>query len=128
MFKSKSLIFKNLSSFGQSAIFLIGGKSLDEEPLPILLHSGDIIIMSKEARLCYHGVPRIVESVNKTWHSEFIEKGRMIKNPLFEEDILKRINDELSWELFEFYVSKSRINLNIRQVLFSGQKKLSDKR
>lgn len=33
-------------SFGQSAIFLIGGKSRDDEALPIMINSGDVVIMS----------------------------------------------------------------------------------
>ena len=47
-------------SFGQSAIFLLGGNSIEEAALPIFLHSGDIIVMSSQARLLYHGIPRIV--------------------------------------------------------------------
>ncbi|KAL0267197.1 UNVERIFIED_CONTAM: hypothetical protein PYX00_009542 [Menopon gallinae] len=88
-------------SFGQSAIFLIGGKSLDEEPVPILLQSGDVIIMSKEARLCYHGVPRIVDSRRKTWSIELNEKQRTINNLLLDNETLKRINDDIFWKFFE---------------------------
>lgn len=50
-------------SFGQSAVFLVGGKTKQVRPLPLLLNSGDIVIMSGESRLAYHGVPRIVPPV-----------------------------------------------------------------
>ena len=46
---------------GQSAIFLIGGPTKEVEPLPIFLHSGDILIMSGEARKCFHAVPKIMK-------------------------------------------------------------------
>jgi alkylated DNA repair protein alkB family protein 1 len=38
-------------SFGNSAVFLIGGKSKDIKPKAICLKSGDILIMSGESRL-----------------------------------------------------------------------------
>ncbi|KAF8959032.1 hypothetical protein BDZ97DRAFT_1923177 [Flammula alnicola] len=49
-------------SLGNAAIFLIGGLTRDTEPIPILLRSGDVVIMSGPAcRRAYHGVPRILE-------------------------------------------------------------------
>jgi len=81
-------------SFGLSAIFLIGGHSLDDEPIAILLRSGDTIIMSRESRLCYHGVPKVL---------------------LFENDQDFRYDNE--WEEpFKDYLQVTRININIRQV------------
>eukprot|EP00088_Acartia_fossae_P067790 TRINITY_DN8497_c0_g1_i4.p1 TRINITY_DN8497_c0_g1~~TRINITY_DN8497_c0_g1_i4.p1 ORF type:complete len:362 (-),score=59.68 TRINITY_DN8497_c0_g1_i4:37-1089(-) len=47
-------------SFGQSGIFLLGGKSLDVSPSAYLLKSGYVAVMTKEARLCYHAVPKIL--------------------------------------------------------------------
>lgn len=78
-------------SFGLSAIFLIGGKSLDDKPTAILLKSGDIIIMSKESRLCYHGVPKVLISENYHGFSDWEEP-------------------------FKSYMQVTRINLNVRQV------------
>ncbi|KAG9123859.1 hypothetical protein FRC07_013721 [Ceratobasidium sp. 392] len=47
-------------SLGNAAIFLIGGKSRDIEPVPILLRSGDVVIMSGPGcRRAYHGKPDI---------------------------------------------------------------------
>ena len=41
---------------GHAAIFLIGGLSRDEEPIPILLRSGDVVVMSgPQCRRAYHG-------------------------------------------------------------------------
>eukprot|EP01034_Spumella_vulgaris_P021619 gene21619-27658_t len=47
-------------SLGCSAIFLLGGKDRTIKPIPILLRSGDALVMSGESRYCYHGVPVIL--------------------------------------------------------------------
>merc|ERR1719150_3699373 len=48
-------------SFGLSAIFLCGGTTKETKPAAILLRSGDILIMTQEAREKFHGVPRIID-------------------------------------------------------------------
>lgn len=41
---------------GNAAIFLVGGLTRDSEPIPVLLRSGDAVIMSGPAcRRVYHG-------------------------------------------------------------------------
>lgn len=47
-------------SLGTPAIFLIGGNSKKEKPIPILIKSGDVIIMARDSRYSYHGVPAVV--------------------------------------------------------------------
>ncbi|XP_070578438.1 nucleic acid dioxygenase ALKBH1-like [Ptychodera flava] len=47
-------------SFGQTAIYLQGGKTRDVKPDAVFLKSGDVMIMSGETRWCYHSVPRIL--------------------------------------------------------------------
>uniref|UniRef100_A0AC34RHQ6 Fe2OG dioxygenase domain-containing protein n=1 Tax=Panagrolaimus sp. JU765 TaxID=591449 RepID=A0AC34RHQ6_9BILA len=49
-------------SFGQSAIYLSGGLSPDDDVDAIMLHSGDLIVMSGEQRLVWHAVPRILKT------------------------------------------------------------------
>lgn len=49
-----------LHSFGQSAVFLIGGQSKAVRPQALLLRSGDVVIMSGPSRLAYHGVPKVI--------------------------------------------------------------------
>lgn len=79
-------------SLGAPAIFLVGGKTKNEVPTAILIRSGDVIIMAKDSRYSYHGVPAIVPhnfekllAVQDTWteqskHSslENIEEGKNI--------------------------------------------------
>lgn len=83
-------------SFGQSAIFLIGGHTKDVRPTAVLLRSGDVVVMSGKSRLAYHGVPLIMPA----------ENGVCWRGP----------TNDGSWEPFQEYISKNRINLNVRQV------------
>ena len=79
-------------SFGQSAIFLIGGHEKSVEPSAILLRHGDILIMSHEARQSFHAVPKILPDQDLS----FLSSNR--------DDFVLR------------YLSNHRINMNIRQV------------
>lgn len=54
-------------SFGQTGIFLIGGESIDDKPTAMFLKSGDVVVMTKQSRLCYHAVPRILATERETW-------------------------------------------------------------
>ncbi len=45
---------------GCAAVFLIGGSTRDTEPVPILLRSGDVVVMSgPRCRRAYHGLYRV---------------------------------------------------------------------
>ncbi|XP_063385157.1 nucleic acid dioxygenase ALKBH1 [Cydia fagiglandana] len=121
-------------SFGQSAIFLIGGKDKSVEPSAILLDSGDVMIMSKEARLCYHAVPKILpaqtspwadkEDLNKVSYSEASFKYISDKKQLVSE--MNKNVEEAVWSPFQDYIQESRINMNVRQVLNERQRSLTD--
>lgn len=43
------------SSLGCKAVFLLGGKSREDQPIAMFLRSGDIVLMAGEARECFHG-------------------------------------------------------------------------
>lgn len=43
---------------------MIGGPTIDEKPTAVFLKSGDIAIMSRDSRLSYHAVPRIMSGAN----------------------------------------------------------------
>lgn len=112
-----------LCSFGQSAIFLIGGKSKDVKPIPILLRSGDVVIMSTEARLAYHGVPRVlppsqVGHVPAPLSTEAITHGLSCRKEEGVKGSCAHCHELMSaWPNFISYLSVSRINVNIRQVI-----------
>lgn len=50
-------------SLGPSAVFLVGGPSRKDQPIPLLLQSGDVVVMSGPSRRVFHGVPRIRDDV-----------------------------------------------------------------
>ncbi|KAL5637017.1 hypothetical protein ACGC1H_000856 [Rhizoctonia solani] len=84
-------------SLGNAAVFLIGGLTRDVEPVPILLRSGDVVIMSGPGcRRAYHGVPRILENSTPAHLTEL------------EGDQGDRLVSE--------YIKNARINCNVRQV------------
>ena len=47
-------------SLGDTAIFRIGGRDRKSPTTSIRLQSGDVVVMGGEARLCFHGVDRIL--------------------------------------------------------------------
>ncbi|XP_034489948.1 nucleic acid dioxygenase ALKBH1 isoform X2 [Drosophila innubila] len=111
-------------SFGQSAIFLIGGVSLEEQPTAIYLCSGDVLIMSMEARLCYHAVPRVMKADEEPWNSlynTYTENNKeAVNTDLLDLVLYEQVKDEMFWIPFNRYINDSRININVRQVLPAG--------
>ncbi|XP_077286549.1 alpha-ketoglutarate-dependent dioxygenase AlkB [Arctopsyche grandis] len=112
-------------SFGQSAIFLIGSELKNDEPTAMYLHSGDIVIMSKDSRLCYHAVPRIVKAVDQPWMLDSQCNQHNITE--FKNSFTDNLYDVEFWKPFDEYINSSRININVRQVLFSHQNSLDDR-
>jgi len=82
-------------SLGQDAVFLLGGTSTEHKPVPYLLSSGTVVIMDRESRLCYHGIPRIIKVGEDSCNCEYNDT---------EDEFMKK------------YLSTHRININIRQV------------
>ncbi|KAF9097296.1 hypothetical protein BGX23_009269 [Mortierella sp. AD031] len=83
-------------SFGHSCIYLLGGPTREKSPTPILLQSGDILVMTGPCRSAFHGVPRIIEDTLPRYLQSDPE------NP--------------EWDIYADYLAEARINLNIRQV------------
>ncbi|KAG9481739.1 hypothetical protein GDO78_010784 [Eleutherodactylus coqui] len=100
-------------SFGQSSIFLLGGLSRDVSPTPMMMHSGDIMVMSGASRLLYHAVPRILR-----------HPGGGILPPCLSAppstDDPNQLCSPSDWEVCELYMQFSRINMTVRQVLEAG--------
>lgn len=46
-------------SLGDPAMFRIGGPKRGGSTQGIKLYSGDVVVLSGEARLCYHGVSKV---------------------------------------------------------------------
>ncbi|XGW29856.1 hypothetical protein V3C99_009141 [Haemonchus contortus] len=75
-------------SLGQSAIYLTGGNTLDDEVIPLWLRSGDILVMYGSQRLVYHAVAAIHQ------HQQFT-----FNDPLLQQ-----------------FANTSRVNITVRQV------------
>ncbi|PRP74245.1 hypothetical protein PROFUN_16303, partial [Planoprotostelium fungivorum] len=77
------------ASFGNTVVFLIGGRTREKAPVAVWLRSGDVVLMGGESRYCYHGVPRMMEN--------------SCPPQLVSDDAVGK------------YISNARINLNVRQ-------------
>lgn len=87
--------------------------------------------MSKEARLCYHAVPKILPAKFSSWNEELQPVGtipdfKYISNPKEMIESLNRNADNIEWRPFQNYIAEARINMNVRQVLNEKQKSLTD--
>ena len=107
-------------SIGRSAIFLIGGRTKDIKPVPILVRSGDVVIMSGESRYWFHGVPYILsaEEENILFPSksiDFISAGSSAVKAENCEAIDP--DDQLVNANVDYYLTVGRININVRQVV-----------
>lgn len=103
---------------GQAAIFLIGGTTRDEKGIPIILRSGDVLIMSgPQCRRAYHGI--CARTIQGTKVDQFSGVPRILEGSLPSH--LKEISeDDEAWSLISEYLETSRININVRQVFPPG--------
>lgn len=81
-------------SLGCTCIFYIGLERYGHEPLPVLLRSGDILVMGGDARFAFHGVGRVF--------------AHTTPEPLLEgEDTDASFRD---------WMRDHRVNINVRQM------------
>lgn len=94
-------------SFGCDGIFVVGLPSQGDgcpQHLTIRLRSGDAIYMSSEARFAWHGVPQIIPNTCPEWLRSWPateDTNYDVRNP---------------YEPWRDWISKKRVNLNIRQM------------
>ena len=108
-------------SVGLPAIFLLGGKTKDDEPvLPIVIRSGDVLCMGGDCRLNYHGMARLLpSSVNLPF--THLEEGA---SPPEHKDTVNLATFGLSRsvlckedsECLDSFLADHRLNINVRQV------------
>ena len=99
-------------SFGQPAVFLVGGATKMKEPVPLLLQSGDLVVMSGPTRMAYHAVPRVIPQEGDTAAVSVAEKEEIMEliEPLRSEEMFGQVGAVRN------YMECSRINMNMRQV------------
>ena len=128
-------------SFGQTAIFLLGGRTKAVDPVAMYIRSGDIVVMSGPARLSYHAVPKILPASKYVCDKVFKLDSELLTSIhekrkctcdwcseiLSLNERIQRTLETLEWDNYEIYLRTSRINMNVRQVLKPGQTSLEDK-
>lgn len=107
-----------LGSFGQSAIFLLGGTCRQDPPTAMFMHSGDMMVMSGQSRLLYHAVPRILPAPQGHPASEV--EGCSLGSSLQDSAVVQPVSEE-DWAVCSRYIQSSRVNVTVRQVLGPGQ-------
>uniref|UniRef100_A0A8C6FIR3 Nucleic acid dioxygenase ALKBH1 n=1 Tax=Moschus moschiferus TaxID=68415 RepID=A0A8C6FIR3_MOSMO len=105
-------------SFGQSAIFLLGGLKRDEAPTPMFMHSGDIMVMSGFSRLLNHAVPRVLPSPEGEGLPGCL--GTPLPADLPRDSVVEPCSVE-DWQVCASYLKTARVNMTVRQVLAMGQ-------
>ena len=78
------------------------------------LRSGDIMIMAGDSRLAYHAVPRILAPQKRT--GEAASPACLSRR---KEETSRDYSEDIS--ILEQYITTSRINVNVRQVLGPGK-------
>lgn len=101
-------------SLGQSAVFLIGGRTKEEPANAILLEHGDVVVMTSDSRMSYHAIPRII-STDIVESAPVLTEGT-VELTGFDQDLITNIMDQNFWQPFYNYLSHYRININVRQV------------
>lgn len=125
-------------SFGQDALFLLGGMTKATKPVCLCLHSGDICIMYGDCRLVYHAVPRILpasQDILKHCYN-FSTVSNSCENKITPEEngiscqekleVKSAGRQDVNWDLFSQYLQCTRINMNVRQVLPPGGTNIAD--
>lgn len=105
-------------SFGQSAIFLLGGLKRDEAPTAMFMHSGDIMVMSGFSRLLNHAVPRVLPSPQGESLPCCLETPLPAVLP--RDSVVQPCSEE-DWQVCTRYLKTARVNMTVRQVLAADQ-------
>jgi alkylated DNA repair protein alkB family protein 1 len=99
-------------SLGLDCVFLIGGPTRDIAPTPLLLRSGDVVLMGGASRRSYHGVPRIFADSFATDGGE--EAISQLSSSVVGET--ERAREVALLRSVWTRLRSTRINLNVRQV------------
>lgn len=97
-------------SMGRPAVFLLGGATKDDTPVPILVRAGDVMILGGASRLHYHSMARLLPYEGLPPVAESARPREPVGwsgiRPVPPEDMV----------FVEEFLSSHRINVNVRQV------------
>jgi alkylated DNA repair protein alkB family protein 1 len=99
---------------GHACIFLLGTSSRADPPIPLILRSGDVLVMAGRGRQAYHGVPRIMEGTLPSHFARIDMLGDEAEPA--EEENEEAVIDRAVRE----WMQTARINVNVRQVFPPG--------
>jgi len=110
-------------SVGLPAVFLLGGKTNEEEPVvSILVRSGDVLCMGGDSRLNYHGMARVLP------FSVQLPERDSACCPLDADrigllDVSSNASDvsREDEQALDCFLSNHRININVRQVYHDSE-------
>lgn len=91
-------------SVGCAAVFLLGGSRKEDAPVPVLVRSGDALLLSGASRLAFHGVARVFDAS---------APGELFA-PLAAAAASPR--ERLERAALRAFVRHARLNVNVRQV------------
>jgi len=134
-------------SLGLPAVFLLGSKMKEEEPvIGILVRPGDVMLLAGDSRLCFHGMarvipnevilPRVLLKENMamdrdgdfqigSWSDECLEvKGDTANQSSLLRDLT---TPDIDVDAVRKFLSSHRININLRQVLPYGVDEIPSK-
>ena len=96
-------------SLGCHSIFVVGLEGANEDNKPrvatLRLRSGDAVLMSRESRYAWHGVPKVLEGTCPEWMQDWPFKAS-------EEDC----DTKARFEQWRGWTKGKRVNLNVRQM------------
>ena len=105
-------------SFGESAIFLLGGLKRDEAPIPMCMHSGDVMLMSGLSRLLNLAVLRVLPSPEGESLPCCLETPLPADLP--RDSVVEPCSVE-DWQVCASYLKAARVDMTVGQVLAIGQ-------
>ena len=97
-------------SLGLPAIFLLGGTTRNEAPLPVLVRPGDVMLLAGKSRLAFHGMAKVIPNLD-----EDLPSVAYCDMSLPSESSIAIPDTERT--AVASFLSSHRININIRQVL-----------
>lgn len=108
---------------GCAAVYLLGGPRKEDAPVPVLVRSGDAMLLSGACRLAFHGVARVFDGTAP--RELFATRGDPPAPP--QSGVgddggsgsrgPDAVTDELERAALRAFVAHTRINVNVRQVV-----------
>lgn len=102
-------------SVGCACVFLLGGRDAGDDPLPVLLHSGDILVISGPSRTAFHGVARVFD--NEGAPPLFRAEAEPLAPPAALAGGEYDPGSVAEESAFSAWLHTARININVRQVV-----------